>query len=148
MKLEDFDKKNIFETPEGYFEKLPLQIQKRVASKPASPKLIWQPIALRVGIPSIATLAIALFLWVQYSPAPENEVLPITSPEEFLAEVSQEEVENYLLTSDILHSELAEAALEGNLDSYEISEDALNTTTIEEEILELDIDLIDVQTYL
>ncbi len=143
-KLEDFNKENIYQVPDGYFGKLSLKIQQKVSSHEQQPIRIFSPRLLRIGLPSFAVLSISLILWFNIS-SEYNELQDKVVHHELLSEFSQEEVDSYILTEDISHIELTEAARNNNL---EFTEKELSTTAIEEEILELDIDLIDVQTYL
>jgi hypothetical protein len=53
-KLEDISKKNIFEVPDGYFEKLPGIIQARVAKPESTP---WFVPTLKFALPIVAVLA-------------------------------------------------------------------------------------------
>lgn len=141
-KLEDIGKENIFETPEGYFDKLPLQIQQRVEEKKRNPMGVFSPARLRIAIPSLAALGIALFFWLG---SPEESTLPTETHQEFLSEFTQEEVRSYLLTEGITPIELTELAESEDL-NYTVEE--ISTESVEEELLYLDVDLIDVQTIL
>lgn len=59
MKLDDIHKKNIYTTPESYFEKLPNRIQERVTAKE---KQAWFTSPwVRIATPAFA-VAIALFI--------------------------------------------------------------------------------------
>jgi hypothetical protein len=97
-KLDDIPKKNIFEVPEGYFDKLPLQIQARVEGENvAVSRPIWG-LALKYALPVlIAGLALAYFLRPQYS-----------HPEELLANIANEHLIAYLDETDITANDLLE----------------------------------------
>jgi len=64
-KLEDIPKKNIFEVPEGYFERLPGIIQTRTSSSRPSPVGIpfWGK-ALRYALPVVLLIGAGIF-WYQ-----------------------------------------------------------------------------------
>ena len=40
MKLDDIHKKNVFQTPDDYFEKLPQQIMQKVENKKSAPSFV------------------------------------------------------------------------------------------------------------
>ncbi len=122
-RLEDIPKKNIFETPEGYFDKLPGIIQARIAEKENTPSSAFSFVAvLRYAIPVLA-VAIALFFVFRQDDLSGN-------PEELLAAVSTEELSYYLIESDFSTDELLD-----NLDLSEVDISALN-----DEILSPDFD--------
>jgi hypothetical protein len=66
-KLEDIPKQNIFEVPDGYFDRLPLKIQERVARPVASPWLLWAP-ALRYAVPVLLLAGMGIFWYQQNTP--------------------------------------------------------------------------------
>lgn len=117
-RLEDIPKKNIFETPEGYFDELPGIIQSRIAekSKSTSPFPSFG-LVLRYAVPVLA-IAIALFLIFRPS-------APLGNPDELLASVSTEELTYYLVESDFTTDEL--------LDMVDLSDEDINA--LNDEIL-------------
>lgn len=126
MKLEDIPKKQIYEVPDGYFDKLPGIIQSRVAEQKARP--VYMRFALRYAMP-LVVLSIALFFIFRAS-------TPARSPEELLAAVSSEELTYYLVESDFSTEEL--------LDNIDVNE--VNVNELNEEILpysDLDIDVLE-----
>lgn len=126
MKLEDIPKKQIYEVPDGYFDKLPGIIQSRVAEQKARP--VYMRFALRYAMP-LVVLSIALFFIFRAS-------TPTRSPEELLAAVSSEELTYYLVESDFSTEEL--------LDNIDVNE--VNVNELNEEILpysDLDIDVLE-----
>ena len=58
-KLEDIPKKNIYEVPEGYFDKLPGIIQSRVAKEETIRKPFFVH-SLRYAIPAMVVAIVAL----------------------------------------------------------------------------------------
>ena len=126
-KLEDIPKNNIFEVPEGYFDKLPGVIQSRVAAKEKQSTIGVYGLALKVALP-LLTIGLAVFLIFR-----END--PHGSPEDLLASVSTEQLSDYLIDTDLSTDELLD-----NLDLNELDVNALN-----EEILyeEFDNDLLE-----
>ena len=122
-RLEDIPKKNIFDAPEGYFDKLPGIIQARVAAEStSSAPLVSFGLVLRYALPVLA-IGLAIFMIFR-----END--PSGSPEELLASVSTEQLSGYLLESDFSTEELLD-----NLDLNEVDVNASN-----EEIIDLEFD--------
>lgn len=112
-RLEDIPKKNIFETPEGYFDELPNIIQTRVAEKSTASPIPSFGLVLRYAIPVVVVAFTLFFVFRQ------NDT--IGSPNEMLATVSSEELTYYLIESDFTTDEL--------LDLVDLSDsdiDALN----------------------
>ena len=85
-KLDDIEKKKVFDVPEGYFEDLPMKIQKKIESESTSKMAIAWP-KWSVALAASLTL-IAVFLFV----IPSNDV----NAEDLLASVTQEELIAYL----------------------------------------------------
>ena len=114
-KLEDIPKKQNFEVPEGYFEKLPGIIQSRVTQphKERSWGLDYR-FALRFAVPAVILLAIGIF-W--YSRSPMDK-----SVENILASVQTEDLITYLSESDFTTDELLEDVQLNNEDAMDIEE--------------------------
>lgn len=112
-KLTDIPKKNIFEVPTGYFDRLPMQIQARVdkgSSAHGQPE--WN-LAFRYALALVIVgLALAYFL----VPKSRRET------EDLLATVSSEHLIAYLHDTDISEFELLEIADFDNADA-----DSLNS---------------------
>lgn len=121
-KLEDIPKKNIFETPDGYFDGLPGIIQARIAaeSKPVSTSMSFG-FVLRVALPVLA-IGLAIFMIFR-----END--PVGQPEDLLATVSSEQLSIYLVEDDFSTEELLD-----NLDLSTLDINALNEEAIDEEL--------------
>ena len=114
-KLEDIPKKQNFEVPEGYFEKLPGIIQSRVTQQ--QKERSWgldQRFALRFALPAVMLLAIGIF-W--YSRSPMDK-----SVENILASVQTEDLITYLSESDFTTDELLEDVRLNNEDAMDIEE--------------------------
>lgn len=126
-KLEDIPKKNIFEVPEGYFEKLPGIIQSRVAAPDQRSVPVFS-FGLRFAVPVLAALAIAAIFWLSNGNAEVNA-------ESILASVQTEDLVAYLTESDFTTDEL--------LDAVEL--DADDVSQIEESVFELDINDPDIE---
>lgn len=128
-KLENIPKTNIFEIPEGYFDKLPLQIQARIAAEnPAPQQLPWLRYSLRYALPMLVFALAAIFVF-----RPK-----VDKVEKILASVSTEELVAYLESNALSTDEL--------LDSYNF--DAASAEAIEQEVyFSFDFNTDDVNEY-
>lgn len=91
----DIPKRNIFEVPEGYFEKLPGVIQARIAKKEDQAAWNWSwGISLRYAIP-IAILAIVGTFWFR-----PGSPIPVDVQAE-LAQFQPEQLQEYLDHQDL-----------------------------------------------
>jgi hypothetical protein len=111
-KLDDIPKENIFEVPDGYFDRLPMKIQARIESaKPAQAVAYWR-LALRVAVPALVIVfAAAYFL----NPKTKSDT------GEILASITSENLVAYLDESEVTETEILEA-----LALDEIDADSLN----------------------
>jgi len=114
-KLEDIPKKQNFEVPEGYFEKLPGIIQSRVTQphKERGWGLDYR-FALRFAVPVVILLAVGIF-WYSRSQMDKNA-------ENILASVQTEDLISYLSESDFTTDELLEDVQLNNEDAMDIEE--------------------------
>ncbi len=132
IRLEDIEKKTPFEVPEGYFDKLTVDIQARVSEQSESrwilkPELKW---ALR------GAFVVLLVLTTVFFPRTESQ-----SAEQLLAQVDDQALINYLENIEISDEELMLTLDETDLDnlideSYddlELSEDDLDNLLIDYE---------------
>ena len=97
-KLHDIPKKNIFEVPDGYFDRLPMRIQARTENaRETVSKPVWS-LALRYAVPIVvAGFALVYFLRPQK-----------LNPEELLASIENEPLIAYLDETDITSIDLLE----------------------------------------
>jgi hypothetical protein len=97
FKLENLSKRNVYQVPDGYFDKLPSVIMQRVQPGGTSNSRSWFGLryySLRVALATLVTggiLATGLYL----NQAPAAEPAPMAS----LAEIPNEEIMQYLLAS-------------------------------------------------
>jgi hypothetical protein len=111
-KLDDIPKKNIFEVPDGYFDRLPMKIQAKVETVTDRHSLpVWN-LALRYALP---LMIVALALVYYFKPAPHRT-------EELLADVSNEHLVAYLTESDININDLLEIANFNDADADSLSQ--------------------------
>ncbi|MBS1508980.1 MAG: hypothetical protein JSS79_20245 [Bacteroidetes bacterium] len=107
-KLDDIPKQNIFEVPDGYFDRLPMKIQSRIeASRPAPATAKWS-LALRLALP-----ALILIVGVIYFLNPKVS----GGTEDLLASINTENLIAYLDESDLTESELLEAVKFDEIDA-------------------------------
>lgn len=116
-KLEDIPKKNIFETPDGYFDKLPGIIQTRVAEKQTTPPVSSFGFAVRFVLPVMA-IGLALFLIFRNTE-------PAGNPEDLLATVSSEQLSYYLMESEFSTEELLDNVYLDEVDINALSDEIL-----------------------
>lgn len=129
-KLEDIPRKNIFEVPDGYFEKLPGIIQSRVTSGEKQSRPVFSS-ALRLAVPLVLVMAIAAVFWLDRPEADAN-------PQSILASVQTEDLVAYLSEADFTTDEL--------LDDVEL--DGEDVTHIEESVYEFQLNDPDIEDIL
>ncbi len=100
-KLEDIPKKNIFEVPEGYFEKLPGIIQARVAQPERATR--WMPV-LKYALPVAALLVIGFF-WFTPEPKSFEDQLSSIQTDQLVAYLANTELRTEVLMENIVLSE-------------------------------------------
>ncbi len=127
-KLDEIPKKNIFEVPDDYFDRLPMKIQARL-EKPVQTQSgsVWN-VAFRYALPSlVAVFALVYFL------------KPTTyEPEEILSDISSEHLIAFLNDSDINESELLEVANFDEADADSLSQRLHNTLLGDSEVGEFE----------
>jgi hypothetical protein len=124
-KLEDIPKKNIFEVPEGYFEKLPGIIQSRVATPEATP---WFAPTWKFALPVLALVAVGIFWFSSQSGV---------SLEQQLADIQTEQLIAYLDDGDLTMDDLAETVTWSETDLDELEEKVFSSIEVSGD--ELDI---------
>ncbi|HOX83864.1 MAG TPA: hypothetical protein PLJ60_09490 [Chryseolinea sp.] len=110
-KLEDIPKKEVFNVPNGYFDKLPGIIQSRVVAPETVNKPTWG-FALRYALP-VVVLLVAGILWFNRS----NKVL---DADQMLSAIETEDLIAYLDNSDMTTEELLSNVYLSDDDAYEI----------------------------
>jgi len=99
IKLDEIPKRNIFTTPEGYFDELPSIIQARTKEKES---ILSHPVfvgSLKYAIPMMLII-IAVAIWKQ----PDSQL----ATEQLLSEISTEEIIDYMQDSEMTSYELVE----------------------------------------
>jgi hypothetical protein len=110
-KLEDLPKKEIFNVPEGYFDKLPGVIQSRIAAEKKPEAVGSFPMALRFTIPMVV-IGLAVF-W--FSRASQTD-----SVETMLTNIQTADLVAYLEDTDLSTEELLESVRLDQGDAEEI----------------------------
>ena len=122
-KLEDISKKQIFTTPEDYFDKLPSRIQARIESKRKTTEYQVSLIPiLKYALPVVVILVAGIF-WFNRTPKQID-------PESVLASIQTDDLIAYLDDSELTTDEVIQA---GNFDADDLND-------IEEEVFSLTID--------
>lgn len=113
-KLEEIPKKNIYEVPDGYFDKLPGIIQSRITEeKSGFERIAYFRFALKYAIPVLALIAVLFFVVGQ------DDVTG--NPEQMLASINTDELTYYLEDSNLTTDELL-----NEIDLNEIDIEKLN----------------------
>jgi hypothetical protein len=134
-KLEDIPKKNIFEVPEGYFEKLPGIIQTRVA-KPV-PAQGFRITSLKYAIAIVAIIGVGIFWFSNQSEK---------SFDEQLAGIQTEQLIAYLSDADLQIDDLAESVDWNEIDLEELEDKVYSTFEITGNELDMLLDEFSVDT--
>jgi hypothetical protein len=114
-KLDDIPKKQNFEVPEGYFEKLPGIIQSRVTQQAKERRWVFDVrFALRFAVPVVILLAVGIFWY--------SRLHVEKSVENILASVQTEDLITYLSEGDFTTDELLEDAQLNSQDAIDIEE--------------------------
>lgn len=137
-KLENIPKKNIYEVPEGYFDKLPGMIQARIEKEnPRSHFLFTWGTTLKYALPVVIIFVIGL-IWFNQSDDKKGDFNSI------LATIETEDLVAYIGESDITTDELLDAALLDMQDAADIEDEVYGDVYDEDLdalIEEFDIDL-------
>jgi len=132
FRLEDLDKHNVFSTPDRYFEDLPMRIQRRTNAETKRKRVFIPRQALRWAVPALIVVLGALY----YLLPTETETI---APEQLIAEVSTEDLVQYLQTSDMTTDDLIYHIAEGDVSvDFGLNEvDFLDESEIEQEDLDM-----------
>lgn len=128
-RLEDFKRENVFTTPEGYFEQLPLRIQTRIVRsgrEALSPFFQW---SLRLAVPALALIA-GFVVWLNLSSSAYD-------PENLIASVGNEAIVYYLDMNGITTDELLETFEKPGFHFEPEEDDLLDQITIVGDITDL-----------
>lgn len=144
MKLDDPKfKKNIYQVPDAYFDHLSGHIMQRVESPESSANVRWFILpAVRFSMAAAVVVLLALSGWFyqENTAAAEDELYASA----LLEEVSDAEIENFLMYTDLSSIEVAEIIQEENLEVDFSGSD----NSIEDQLLELDLEFTDFEEVL
>lgn len=144
MNLDDIKLKSPpYQVPEGYFEDLNAKILERTSTvAPESVVLWYRKPAWQMALASVVLLVAFTFVWFNGAPAAEQD---------YLADVSDEEILIYLANNDLTESEIIEnytfmdedfsIESEELLEDIEIEDNMLDDLYLEYEINELSIQI-------
>ena len=105
MKLDELPKKNIYEVPAGYFDKLPQVIMTRVQEENRDRSSVWAFLNQTFWLRSaLATLVLVIGIFFVFRTTNNNNNLNENKPAELIAQVSKNEAMDYLLNNEQLHS--------------------------------------------
>lgn len=139
FKLSDLPKRNIYEVPDKYFDRLPTQIMERTARAGFSPAPWYAAVRkpLRLALAPLLILLVPGVVYFSQLPGkqPDHEVA--------LAVVDNEDIMDYLSTYAVLES--ADFAEYTSLSEREMTAEFLNVsaTAAEEELEYYQLDLLD-----
>lgn len=123
FKLSDIPKRNPYQVPENYFDRLPTRIMARTAAaeapQPAWQQSLWRPLRLALA-PLVLLLVFVSVYYLNISESPAPTVADFAS----LAEV---EIVDYLTSNDT-QLETADFAELNSLPSQELTADFLNVS--------------------
>jgi hypothetical protein len=137
-KLENIPKKNIFEVPEGYFEKLPGIVQSRVAAQSKSKATQWV-FALRYALPILILACIGIFWFNNSTSYQYNEL------EAELESLQPGQLSIYLNDTDLSTEELVETVAWSEDDLQELEENVYSTLEVTSQELDNVLDEYDVE---
>lgn len=139
-KLSDIDKKLTFQVPDGYFEDLPLKIQKRIEEEEPRGSFIKLPVwSLAMAASIVLIISFALL----FSEENSNNV------ESLLAEISEDDLVAYVEELDLNEYDLVatfpETTDEFEFEDIEIMDELdLEDHSIDDILLEYNIELDDI----
>ncbi len=117
MKLDDIKKKNIYSTPDRYFDQLPTRIQNRVTKKQVFGFSFSWNLILKVASPALAVILIFFYININRN---GNEL----NAEDLLSQIETEDLIAYLVTTDISTEEIIEELDLATID-FDFNEDGL-----------------------
>lgn len=138
-KLSDIEKKNQFEVPDGYFEDLPLRIQKRIESEQQRKQTIALPSWSLAMAASIALIIVSVYL-LQNNPSSSEDLLAEISEEDLIAYIDELEISSYDIATTF--PDITDYLL---LDDVNIIEDVdLEDQAIDDLLLEYNIEDLEI----
>ncbi len=140
------NKQELFATPDGYFDKLPRQIQQEINQRKASSFSLltvyqafmqWQ--TLRWAVPALACVVL-VFVGIQFYRQPTNLANNQNLATTDWQEVSAQDIQAYLLTTDLHEEEIVRMCV---ANENELHIEGLPSEEISEEVIANELDLED-----
>lgn len=134
IKVEDLERKDIFTTPDGYFDKLPNRIQERINIPTRNDERPVYKLVPKKVFYIAASVAVFLIATILVLREPEETA----SAQNILAEISTEAMIEYLEMSDVNVAEITFAEeeqqqlLDSQWENLAIPDDYVNEITTEE----------------
>lgn len=137
-KLEDIGKRQIFQVPEGYFEKLPLKISERVAKQERNVIVGYRLVSLRYALPVLLVAAAGVFWFIQTNTKTIEQQLMTIDESELMAFMTEDDLYSEDLTEAFqLNTDEVDELEKRVINTFETSEhalqDLLNEYTLESE---------------
>jgi hypothetical protein len=138
--LEDIPKKNVFEVPEGYFDRLPGVIQSRISEPRSSPTWIpaWSK-ALRYALPTMLLMAAVIF-WYQNNSGSFSSKVNVQSE---LASIRSDQLAAYLGDHELTTEDLVETVTWSSDDLGDLENAVYSTLDVSHRQLEEILDEYD-----
>jgi hypothetical protein len=138
-KLEDIPKKNIFEVPDGYFDKLPGMVQARVAKRSAMPawNLSWGW-SFRYALPVLMLMAVGIF-WFR------SGSMVNTDYESEMARIQTDQLAVFLDDHDLTTDDLVESMTWSTSDLNELEKSVYDTYHVSHQEIEKVLDEYNVE---
>jgi hypothetical protein len=116
LKLEDLEKKNVLQAPEGYFDELSGNISSKIKNSKSQKTIVFTP-SKQIVWSMAASIALLLVSWLVFRSTNTNE----SSAEDLLANISDQEIIGYLEYEDLSSFDLSERVLGDSLNFLENS---------------------------
>jgi hypothetical protein len=128
FKLEEISRENVFKTPEGYFESLPLAIQNKMSARTSDSGIHVWTLALKYAVPMIIVM-ISFLLWIN---TPFHK-----SPEQLIAQVGEASIMEYLQLSDLTANDILLSIEKNQLNLHLEDANFLDHLQIEDRLMDL-----------
>jgi hypothetical protein len=128
FKLEEISRENVFKTPEGYFESLPLAIQNKMSARTSDSGIHVWTLALKYALPMVIVM-ISFLLWIN---TPFHK-----SPEQLIAQVGEASIMEYLQLSDLTANDILLSIEKNQLNLHLEDENFLDHLQIEDRSMDL-----------
>jgi len=139
FKLEDVSKKESFSVPNGYFDTLPTIIQAKAIESTKPSFVLSKGLVLKLALPALLLVFIVGYVGYKFQ---QNLTITDNNIESMLAEISTEELVEYLDQTDLSGEDFLELV---SFDGEQIDDFSMGLDNISDEELELLIGDFDLQ---